>query len=88
MYTGSFIVIGFKANNAGLWLMHCHIADYALVGLTLQILERQADAAFIWPTPSPAWKSASLPCIDWKDWVKTSYKPTATLMAPPAVSEI
>ncbi|KAK2732340.1 hypothetical protein FQN57_002941 [Myotisia sp. PD_48] len=34
-----FIVIAFRADNPGSWLMHCHIAFHASGGLALQILE-------------------------------------------------
>ncbi|OCL11693.1 laccase-like multicopper oxidase [Glonium stellatum] len=34
------VVIAFKTDNPGSWLMHCHIAYHATYGLALQILER------------------------------------------------
>jgi hypothetical protein len=33
------IVISFKLDNPGVWLMHCHIAWHASSGLAMQILE-------------------------------------------------
>lgn len=34
-----YIVIAFKLDNPGTWLLHCHIAWHASGGLALQILE-------------------------------------------------
>ncbi|KAK0651136.1 multicopper oxidase-domain-containing protein [Cercophora newfieldiana] len=73
-----FIIIAFKADNPGSWLMHCHIAGHASGGLALQILERQADAASIWPKASPAAQTAATLCSSWDQWVAASYTPTAT----------
>jgi hypothetical protein len=38
-----YLLIAFKADNPGMWLMHCHIAWHASSGLSLQIMERQGD---------------------------------------------
>jgi hypothetical protein len=63
------VVIAFKTDNPGSWLMHCHIATHASAGLALQILERQADAAKIWPTAtSPAIQEAKRVCKNWDAW--------------------
>ncbi|KAK1622754.1 multicopper oxidase-domain-containing protein [Colletotrichum phormii] len=43
-----YAVIAFKSDNPGVWLMHCHIAKHASTGLSLQIMERQAEANIIW----------------------------------------
>jgi hypothetical protein len=76
-----FVLIAFKADNPGNWLMHCHIAAHASAGLAAQILERQADANDIWPHPSDgsdnycglakrsnALCAASKVCDKWKAW--------------------
>ncbi|KAN0078973.1 Multicopper oxidase domain containing protein [Elaphomyces granulatus] len=34
-----YIIIAFKADNPGVWLIHCHIAFHASSGLVLQIIE-------------------------------------------------
>lgn len=34
-----FIIMGFRKDNPGAWLMHCHIAWHASAGLSLQIIE-------------------------------------------------
>ena len=63
------MVIAFKADNPGNWLMHCHIATHASQGLGLQILERQADADKIWPHGnSHALDEANRVCKNWKAW--------------------
>ncbi|KAK3316802.1 multicopper oxidase-domain-containing protein [Apodospora peruviana] len=64
------VVIAFKADNPGSWLMHCHIAEHAAAGLGLQILERRKDALAIWPnaTDSPAVKEAGRVCDNWRKW--------------------
>lgn len=64
-----FVVIAFKADNPGSWLMHCHIAYHASFGLAMQILERQADANKIWPHgKSNALKEAGRVCQNWNTW--------------------
>jgi len=64
-----FVVIAFKTDNPGNWLMHCHIAYHASFGLALQILERQADANKIWPHgKSNALKEAGRVCQNWNTW--------------------
>ncbi|KAF1983858.1 multicopper oxidase [Aulographum hederae CBS 113979] len=37
------LVLAFKADNPGAWLMHCHIPFHVSGGLGLQFLERKAD---------------------------------------------
>ncbi|KAK0732030.1 multicopper oxidase-domain-containing protein [Lasiosphaeris hirsuta] len=78
MPANGFIVIAFKADNPGSWLLHCHIAKHASGGLALQILERQADAASMWPPASPAVQAAATLCSSWTSWVSASYTATAT----------
>ncbi|RVD89195.1 uncharacterized protein DFL_000211 [Arthrobotrys flagrans] len=38
-----FIVIAFRLDNPGTWLIHCHIAWHASAGLALQFIERFDD---------------------------------------------
>ena len=38
-----YVIIAFKANNPGTWLMHCHIAFHASAGLALEWVERPKE---------------------------------------------
>ncbi|KAK2053617.1 multicopper oxidase [Colletotrichum caudatum] len=42
---GGWMVIAFKTDNPGAWLMHCHIAWHVSMGLSVQFLERKDDIA-------------------------------------------
>jgi len=68
--TDGYVVIAFKTDNPGTWLMHCHIAYHASFGLALQIMERQQAAAAIWPsvTRSHALQTAQNGCNNWNEW--------------------
>src|SRR2546421_12819328 len=69
---GGFVAIAFKTDNPGTWLMHCHIAFHASIGLALQILERQADANVIWPPlASHALTEARRVCANWNSWTRS-----------------
>jgi hypothetical protein len=68
---GGFVVIAFKADNPGSWLMHCHIARHASEGLALQILERQSDVNKLFPPDSPNMIEANRVCAEWKKWQHT-----------------
>ncbi|KXH66883.1 Lcc2 [Colletotrichum salicis] len=64
-----YAVIAFKSDNPGVWLMHCHIARHASAGLSLQIMERQAEANIIWqPGNSMALDNAHKLCASWNTW--------------------
>jgi hypothetical protein len=78
MPANGFIIIAFKADNPGSWLMHCHIAGHASGGLALQILERQADAAGLWPPGNPVIEEAATLCSSWTSWASASLPPTPT----------
>jgi hypothetical protein len=65
---GGFVVIAFKADNPGSWLMHCHIARHASEGLALQIMERQSDADKLFPAKSPNMVEANRVCEEWRAW--------------------
>ncbi|KAM0289640.1 hypothetical protein ACHAO9_005929 [Fusarium lateritium] len=68
---GGFVVIAFKADNPGVWLMHCHIARHASEGLAMQILERQPDANRLFPVGSPNMVEAERVCREWETWEHT-----------------
>ena len=62
---GGYIVIAFKADNPGPWLLHCHIAWHASSGLAFQILENK-DRMVIPPKNQYAMKET---CAKWDKWV-------------------
>lgn len=68
--TDGYVVIAFKTDNPGTWLVHCHIAFHAALGLASQIMERQESAQGIWPSPkkSPAIQTAQAGCRAWNLW--------------------
>ena len=61
---GGYIAIGFKTDNPGVWIIHCHIAWHASSGLAMQIHERgpdiKLDPGFV--------KEKDTVCADWKSW--------------------
>ncbi|KAI3335779.1 putative extracellular dihydrogeodin oxidase/laccase [Ustulina deusta] len=38
-----YVVIAFKTDNPGIWLMHCHIAWHTSEGLAVQVVERESE---------------------------------------------
>ena len=64
---GGYLIIAFKADNPGSWLLHCHIAWHASSGLALQIMEREKD---INETITPERMSETKRvCGEWNKWV-------------------
>ncbi|TGJ88079.1 hypothetical protein E0Z10_g623 [Xylaria hypoxylon] len=43
LFGQGYIVIAFKTDNPGVWLMHCHIAWHTSEGLAVQVLERESE---------------------------------------------
>lgn len=66
--TDTYVVIAFKTDNPGSWLLHCHIAAHAGEGLDLQILERSQEAAAMWPKGGRPFGEAERVCGNWKQW--------------------
>ena len=63
---GGYLVIGFKTDNPGAWLLHCHIAWHASSGLALRILEREKN---IIDTLTPARiAETKRVCRGWDEW--------------------
>ena len=62
---GGFLIIAFKADNPGAWLMHCHIAWHASGGLALQIIENKANITI----DSETREAMSHTCREWDRWV-------------------
>src|SRR5271168_1749089 len=64
---GGYIIIAFKADNPGSWLLHCHIAWHASSGLAMQILERVGDIGP--PKWEPGWLDQNIAnCMKWNKW--------------------
>jgi len=63
-----YVVIAFKSDNPGAWLLHCHIARHASEGLAMQLLEDRKKAAAIWPPTNPEKIKAEDLCTEWKEW--------------------
>jgi hypothetical protein len=61
---GGYLIIAFKADNPGSWLMHCHIAWHASAGLAVQILENQIKIA----TSEASLANAKSTCDTWNEW--------------------
>ncbi|KAH8671282.1 multicopper oxidase [Xylariales sp. PMI_506] len=40
---GGYLVLAYKVDNPGVWLMHCHIGWHTSQGLALQLVERQTE---------------------------------------------
>lgn len=41
--SGGYLVIAFKTDNPGSWLMHCHFAWHASEGFSVQFVEREKE---------------------------------------------
>lgn len=39
----SHVVVRFRADNPGIWVMHCHVAWHLEAGMLVSFLERPAD---------------------------------------------
>ena len=59
-----YLVIAFKTDNPGAWLLHCHIAWHASSGLGLQILENKRNIA-IQPQHLQQMNET---CAQWDEW--------------------
>ena len=65
---GGYLIIAFKADNPGSWLLHCHIAWHASSGLAMQIMEREKD---IMKSISPERQGQTdRVCKNWNEWLK------------------
>ena len=59
-----YVAIGFRTDNPGIWILHCHIAWHASAGLALQIREREHDIKL---TPDFV-KEKDRICANWETW--------------------
>ncbi|KAM0815625.1 putative Laccase 1 [Seiridium cardinale] len=65
-----YLILAFKADNPGNWLMHCHIAWHVSGGLAVDFMERRAEqAALINAADLAAYQQQ---CADWR-----AYQPKA-----------
>ena len=59
-----YLIVAFKADNPGVWIMHCHIAFHASSGLATQIVENKERIGF-----SGAWEPEFKEmCRKWDVW--------------------
>ncbi|KAF2002221.1 multicopper oxidase [Amniculicola lignicola CBS 123094] len=61
-----YLLIAFKVDNPGVWLMHCHIAWHASSGLAMQIMENVDDIVY---HDKNGLKET---CAQWSDWFANS----------------
>ena len=69
---GGYLLLAFKADNPGNWVVHCHIAWHASSGLAFQILERDSDPRqgnTTIPIPISNITEIKWVCLNWKRWV-------------------
>ncbi len=58
------LVIAFKADNPGVWLMHCHIGWHTAQGLALQLVERAGEI----PAVASDVAAMDQTCDNWNAW--------------------
>lgn len=63
-----YLVIAFKTDNPGAWLMHCHIAWHVGEGLSLQFLERPDDI----PNTFSLDDDYERTCANWETYYKSA----------------
>lgn len=61
-----FVIIAFKADNPGTWLMHCHIAWHASSGLALEWIERPQDIPDLINKPPGVRDELEAQCERWR----------------------
>ncbi|KAG0641401.1 laccase 2 [Tuber brumale] len=61
-----YLVIAFKNDNPGAWLMHCHIAWHLNMGLAIQIIERKGEVSVNRP------EEVQAVCNAWKAYDKSN----------------
>ncbi|KAF4540341.1 Multicopper oxidase [Lasiodiplodia theobromae] len=62
MPASGYLVIAFKTNNPGAWLMHCHIAWHTSEGFAVQVLERPSEISI-------DQEVLNRTCTNWKNYV-------------------
>jgi len=73
-----YLIIAFKADNPGVWLMHCHIALHASSGLAAQIVENKSKMKLPlgWDEPFEAM------CKQWDNWTPDNSSDPCMLQKP------
>ncbi|KAH6646044.1 multicopper oxidase [Truncatella angustata] len=65
-----YLVVAFRADNPGNWLLHCHIAWHVSGGLSVDFVERRDEqAAFISEAELTAFEDT---CTQWRSFYATS----------------
>ena len=62
--SGGYVAIGFKVDNPGIWVYHCHIAWHVSNGFSVQIREREGDIKL---TPEFVAEKDRV-CNNWETW--------------------
>jgi Multicopper oxidase len=62
-----YVVIAFRVDNPGPWLMHCHIAWHASSGLAAQFIE-QADKVKPLMEEAGVYTDVTSLCLSWRQW--------------------
>ena len=62
--SNGYLIIAFKSDNPGAWLLHCHIAWHASSGLALQMLERETAISI----PEERMAETKRVCENWDKW--------------------
>lgn len=66
MPNGGYLTIAFKPDNPGVWILHCHIADHASMGLVAQIAEQKSKIIGLPPLGWP--EEWQYNCDKWIDY--------------------
>ncbi|KAJ5818171.1 multicopper oxidase-domain-containing protein [Penicillium riverlandense] len=69
MAGSGYLVIAFKNDNPGSWLMHCHIAWHSSQSLALQFVERQSEIPKLVGLVSDNFETI---CENWKAYYKSA----------------
>ncbi|KAH8664398.1 laccase [Xylariales sp. PMI_506] len=65
-----WLVVGFKSDNPGNWLFHCHIAWHVGEGLSLDFMERRSEQEALIPAADLA--AYQQVCSDWRAYEATA----------------
>ncbi|PWW80147.1 Multicopper oxidase [Tuber magnatum] len=66
-----YVVIAFKTDNPGVWLLHCHIAWHVSGGFAMQFVERKTDLLKMF-NPDGAWNDT---CSTWNTYTASDIDP-------------